>query len=55
MIQDSRFLTREEFGGRVARTDVTVTLSSPTPGAAFTASAIVIDNGSNAPTTVTPQ
>ncbi len=54
MIQDSRFLTREEFGGE-SRTDVTVTLSSPTPGAAFTASAIVIDNGSNAPTSVLPQ
>ncbi len=54
MIQDSRFLMREEFGGQ-SRTDVTVTLSSPTPGAAFTASAVVIDNASNAPTTVLPQ
>jgi sugar lactone lactonase YvrE len=54
MIQDSRFLTRDEFGGgRV--TGVTVTLSSTTPGAAFTACAIVIDNASNAPTTVPPQ
>lgn len=54
MIQDSRFLTRDEFGGgRV--TGATVTLSSTTPGAAFTACAIVIDNASNAPTTVLPQ
>lgn len=54
MVQDSRFLTGEEFGGQ-PRTDVTVTISSPTPGAAFTASAVVIDNASNAPTTVLPQ
>jgi hypothetical protein len=54
MIQDSRFLTGDEFGGgRI--TGVTVTLSSTTPGAAFTACAIVIDNASNAPTTVLPQ
>ena len=54
MVQDSRFLTGEEFGGQT-RTNVTVTISSPTPGAAFTASAVVIDNASNAPTTVLPQ
>jgi len=54
MTQDSRFLARAEFGGgRV--TGTTVTLSSTTPGAAFTACAIVIDNASNAPTTVLPQ
>ncbi len=54
MIQDSRFLIEAEFGGQ-PKTGATVTLSSPTPGAAFTASAVVIDNGSNAPTTVLPQ
>jgi len=54
MLQDSRFLTRTEFGSQ-PRSDVTVTLSSTTPGAAFTACAIVIDNASNAPTTVMPQ
>jgi sugar lactone lactonase YvrE len=54
MVQDSRFLTGEEFGGQL-RMDVTVTVSSPTPGAAFTASAVLIDNASNAPTTVLPQ
>lgn len=54
MVQDSRFLMGEEFGGQ-PRTDVTVTISSPTPGAAFTASAVLIDNASNAPTTVLPQ
>jgi sugar lactone lactonase YvrE len=54
MVQDSRFLTGEEFGGQ-PRTDVTVIISSPTPGAAFTASAVLIDNASNAPTTVLPQ
>ena len=54
MTQDSRFLTRTEFGSQ-PRSDVTVTLSSTTPGAAFTACAIVIDNASNAPTTVLPQ
>jgi sugar lactone lactonase YvrE len=54
MVQDSRFLTGEEFGGQT-RTNVTVTISSPTPGAAFTASAVLIDNASNAPTTVLPQ
>ncbi len=54
MIQDSRFLMEAEFGGQ-PKAGATVTLSSPTPGAAFTASAVVIDNASNAPTTVMPQ
>jgi sugar lactone lactonase YvrE len=54
MIQDSRFLMRPELGG-VSRSDVTVTLSSSTPGAAFTALASVIDNASNDPTIVLPQ
>ena len=54
MVQDSRFLMGAEFGAQ-SRTDVTVSLSSSTPGAAFTASAVVVDNASNAPTTVLPQ
>ena len=54
MIQDSRFLLRPEFGG-AGRSGVTVTISSPTSGALFTALASVIDNGSNDPTTVLPQ
>jgi sugar lactone lactonase YvrE len=52
--QDSRFLARVEFGGG-AKTDVTVSVSTATPGGMFTAYAALIDNGSNAPTTVLPQ
>ena len=54
MTQDSRFLAGSAFGAG-AKSDVTVTLSTTTPGGAFTAYAAVIDNGSNAPTTVLPQ
>ena len=54
MTQDSRFLAGSGFGTG-AKSDVTVTLSTVTPGGAFTAYAAVIDNGSNAPTTVLPQ
>jgi sugar lactone lactonase YvrE len=54
MTQDSRFLGRGDFGGG-PKTDATVAISSPTPGALFTACAIVIDNASNSPTTVLPQ
>jgi hypothetical protein len=54
MLQGSRFLAGEEFGGQ-PRSDVTVSISTSTPGALFTASAVVIDNVSNAPTNVLPQ
>jgi len=54
MTQDSRFLVGPEFGAE-GRSDVTVALSTVTPGGAFTACAFVIDNASNDPTTVVPQ
>ena len=53
-VQESFFLLRPEFGGR-EMSDVTATVSSLTPGASFTAVAIVIDNGTNAPSIVLPQ
>jgi hypothetical protein len=54
MVQDPSFLRRPEFGS-VARTNVSVSISSPSAGASFTAVATVIDNASNDPVTVLPQ
>jgi hypothetical protein len=54
MVQDSSFLKRPEFGG-APRPNVSVTITSPSPGASFTVLALVIDNVSNDPTTVLPQ
>ena len=54
MTQIGHVLSGPEFGAGM-KADVTISLSTATPGGAFTACALVIDNGSNAPTAVMPQ